>query len=93
MKVIVTYRKFHDIDRAEIPPEVFKVNENETPEDALRRIWEDQYNGLIAERLTDKELNDPLDEENCLFEEEMAQIAWTDGDTMEFYVVEVEDYV
>ena len=88
MKIIVTYRKFHDIDRAEIPPEVFKVNENETTEEALRRIWEDQYNSALSENE-----EDPVDEDNCWFEEYMAQIAWADGDTKEFYVVEVEDYV
>ena len=90
MKVIVTYRKFHDIDRSEIMPEVFFVRENETPEEALRRIWEDQYNSLIAEQLYND--NDPLDEENCWFEEDMAQIAWADGDTKEFYVVSIDDY-
>ena len=51
MKVIVTYKKFHNIERCEIMPEVFYVKENEMAADALRRIWEDKYNGLIAERL------------------------------------------
>ena len=94
MQVIIIYKKFHDIERCEIMPEVFYIKENETPEDALRRIWQDKYNGLIAERLynDDDFYDDPLDEENCWYEEDMAQIAWADGDTEEFYVAEVEDY-
>ena len=90
MRVIVKYRKFHNIDRCEIMPEVFFVRENETPEDALRRIWEDGYNSAIAESLFDK--TDPVDEENCWFEEDMAQYAWADGDTVELYIVDVEEY-
>lgn len=90
MKAIVTYRKFHDIDRVEIMPEVFSIRENETSEEALRRIWSDHYNDAIVESEFCED--DPLDEENCWFEEDMAQIAWADGDTKEFYVVEVEDY-
>ena len=91
MKVIVIYKKFHDIDRSEIMPEVYWLNEGETAEDALRRIWEDQYNTLISENLYDN--SDPLDEEECWFEEDMAQIGWADGDTIEFYVAEVEEYL
>lgn len=90
MKVIVIYKKFHDIERCEIMPEVFCPNAKETPEDALRRIWEDHYNSLIAEQLIDD--SDPLNEEECWFEEDMAQIGWVDGDTIEFYVAEVEEY-
>ena len=94
MQVIVTYKKFHDIERQEIMPEVFYVRENETAADALRRIWEDKYNGLIAERLLidDDVYDDPLDENECWYEEDMAQIAWADGDIEEFYVAEVEEY-
>ena len=88
MTVIVTYRNFHDIDKQEIPPEVFLIREGEAPEEALIRIWSDQYNALLAENIYDD--SDPLDEKNCWFEEYMAQIAWADGDTKEFYVVEVE---
>lgn len=90
MKVIVTYRNFHDIERIEIMPEVFFVRENETPEDALRRIWEDEFNSAISESMFDE--TDPLNEDECWYEEDMAQIAWADGDTKEFYVVEVEDW-
>jgi hypothetical protein len=67
MKVVVTYRKFHDIDRVEILPEVFSIRENETSEDALRRIWSDQLNSAIAESLFDE--TDPLNENECWFEE------------------------
>lgn len=90
MKVIVTYRNFHDINREEIFPEVFMVKQNETPEEALERIWTDQYNGLLAEQLLDD--SDSLDENNCWHEEEMAIITWADGDTKEFYIIEVEEY-
>lgn len=89
MKVIVTYNKFHDVGMAESTPEVFRLRENETSEEALRRIWEDQYNALIAELLHDD--SDPLDKDNCWFEEDKAQISWADGDTKEFYVVDVEE--
>ena len=90
MKVIVTYRNFHDIERIEIMPEVFFVRENETPEDALRRIWENEFNSAISESMFDE--TDPLNEDECWYEEDMAQIAWADGDTKEFYIVEVKDW-
>jgi hypothetical protein len=90
MKVIVTYSKFHDMFKGECIPKVFSIKENETSEEALRRIWSDQYNAAIAESEFCED--DPLDEENCWFEEDMAQIAWADGDTKEFYVVEVDEY-
>lgn len=91
MRVIVTYRNYHDMDRTEIMPEVFSIDENENPEDALRRVWSDFYNDLIAENLRG-EINDPLDEENCWFEEDMAMITYADGDTKEFYLLDVEQY-
>ena len=90
MKVIVTYRNFHDIERIEIMPEVFFVRENETSEDALRRIWENEFNSAISESMFDE--TDPLNEDECWYEEDMAQIAWADGDTKEFYIVEVKDW-
>lgn len=94
MKVIVTRRNFHDMECWEIMPEVFFINENETPEDALRRIWEDQYYGIIDENLSG-EVDDPLDEENCWIndDEEMAMITYADGDTKEFYITEIKYYV
>lgn len=84
MKVIMTYRNYHNMDRYEIFPEIFRIKDNEKPEDALRRIWEDSYDTL--------DFNDPIDEENSWFEEYMALITWEDGDTKEFYVVDVKDY-
>ena len=92
MKVIVTYRNYHDMDRAEIMPEVFSIDENENPEDALRRVWEDFYNDVLADNLNG-EIDDPLDEENCWFEDDMALITWADGDTKEFYITEIKNYV
>lgn len=89
---IVTYRNYHSMDRREIFPQVFRINENENPEDTLRRMWEDDYNGAIADNLN-ADNNDPVDEENCWFEGDMAMITWEDGDTKEFYVVDVKDYV
>ena len=91
MRVIVTYKNFQDTDRKQMLPEVFKINENETPEQALRKIWEYEYNCAISDNLN-YDCNDPLNEDECWFEEDMAQIAWEDGDTKEFYVVEVELY-
>ena len=90
MKVIVTYRNYRDMDRTEIMPEVFCINNNETPEMALRRIWEDHYNSGLAEGEFDGVCE--LDEEGCWFEKNMAMITWTDGDTKEFYVADVEKY-
>ena len=91
MKVIMTYRNYHSMDRSEIFPEVFRIKDDEKPEDALRRIWEDDYNGAIADNLNN-DYNDPIDEDGCWFEEDMALITWEDGDTKEFYVVDVQDY-
>jgi len=84
MKVIMTYKNYHSMDRREIFPEVFRINKNEKPEDALRRMWEDVFNTL--------DFNDPIDEENSWFEGDMALITWADGDTKEYYVVDVQDY-
>ena len=91
MKVIVTYRNYHDMDRTEVMPEVFSISEIEEPEAALRRVWEDLYNDLLTHNLNG-EIDDPLDEENCWCEEDMALITYADGDTKEFYVIEVEKY-
>lgn len=90
MKVIVTYRNFHDINRDEILPEVFRVNDNETAEEALERIWTDQYNALVVESLHDE--TNSLDDEGCWHEDERAMLTWADGDTKEFYIIEVETY-
>lgn len=84
MKVIMTYRNYRNMQRREIFPEVYRINENEKSEDALRKIWEDVFNTL--------DFNDPIDEENSWFEGDMALITWADGDTKEYYVVEVQDY-
>ena len=91
MKVIVTRRNFHDMVCWEIMPEVFSINENETPEDALRRIWQDQHNSELAESMFDDVCE--LHEEGCWIEDEMALITWADGDTKEFYITEVKNYV
>ena len=53
-------------------------------------MWEDDYNCAISDNLYN-DLNDPIDEENCWFEEDMAMITWQDGDTKEYYVIDVEE--
>ena len=88
MKVIVTYKNYHSMDRREILPEVFKIKGK--PEDALRKMWEDDYNGAISDNLYN-DLNDPIDEENCWFEGDMAMITWEDGDTKEYYVIDIQE--
>lgn len=92
MEVIVAYCNFHDIDREELFPEVFFVRENETGKEALQRIWEETYNDFLAERLYDDE-DDPLDDNGCWHEDYRAMITWADGDTIEFYVVNVKSFV
>ena len=87
MKVIVTCRKFHDMEMGEIRPVVILPRENETPEDALRRIWEMHYNGALSDNLM-LDGEDPVDEENCWYEDDMALVTWEDGDTIEFHIVE-----
>ena len=89
MKVIVICKKYHDMEVGEAIPEVIRVKENETPEDALRRVWEDFYNGVLADNLSG-EINDPLDEDACWCEDNVGLITWADEDTTEFYVVDVE---
>lgn len=91
MKVIMTYKNYYGLDRMQIFPEVFKIKEDEKPEDVLRKIWEDDYNGAIADNLN-SDGNDPVDEDNCWFKDEMAMITWEDGDTKEFYLIDVKDY-
>lgn len=89
MKVIMTYKNYHNMERREIFPEIFKIKKNEKPEEVLRKIWEDDYNGAISDNLN-SDFNDPIDEGNCWFEEDMAVITWEDGDTKEYYVVDVQ---
>ena len=36
--------------------------------------------------------DDPIDENGCWFKENMALITWKDGDTKEFYLIELVDY-
>ena len=89
MKVIVIYKKYHDMEIGEAMPRVVEIKVNETPESVLRREWEDFYNGVLADNLSG-EIDDPLDEENCWCEDEIALITWADKDTTEFYVIDVE---
>ena len=89
MKVIMTYKNYHNMERREIFPEIFKIRKNEKPEEVLKKIWEDDYNGAIADKLH-SDFNDPIDEENCWLDDDMAVITWEDGDTKEYYVVDVQ---
>lgn len=89
MQVIVVYKKYHDMEMGEAMPEVIRIKENENSEDALRKVWEDFYNGVLADNLSG-EIDDPLDEENCWYEEDIALITWADEDVTEFYIVDVE---
>jgi hypothetical protein len=50
MKAILIYKKYHDMEMGEAMPEVIRVKENETPKDALRKAWEDFYNGVLDEQ-------------------------------------------
>ena len=86
MKVIVTYRKFHDMEIGEVTPEVILPRENETPEDALRRVWKHYYNGALSDNIM-LDGEDPVDDENCWIEGDVALITWEDGDTIEFYII------
>lgn len=87
MKVIVTCRKFHDMEMGEVRPEVILPRDNETPKDALRRIWEMYYNDVLSDNLMSGG-EDPVDEENCWYEDDMALLTWEDGDTVEFHIIE-----
>ena len=88
MKVIVTYRNYHSMEMGEVPPEVYLVRDNETPEEVLRKVWEEDYEGAITDNLNSFG-NDPVDKENCWCENGMALITWEDGDTKEFHIVDV----
>lgn len=91
MKVIVTSKKFHNMDAREVFPEVILPRDNETPEDALRRIWKRSYDNALSDNLM-SDGNDPVDEENCWCEDDVALITWEDGDMMEFHIVSQISY-
>ena len=91
MKVIMTYRNYHNMQRIEIFPEIFRIKDDKKPEDALRKMWEDYYNGAIIDNMNN-DYDDPIDENGCWFKENMALITWKDGDTKEFYLIELVDY-
>ena len=86
MKAIVICKKYHDMEVGEVRPQVILPRENETPEDALRRVWEMYYNGALSDNLM-LDGEDPVDEENCWCEDDIALITYGDGDTIEFHIV------
>ena len=87
MKVIVECRKFHDMEVGEVTPRVILPRNDETPENALRRIWEWSYNNALSDNLM-LDGEDPVDEANCWCETDIALITYEDGDTIEFHIVE-----
>lgn len=91
-KVIVTYRNFRDVSREEILPEVFRVEEGETSVEALRRIYDAHYEGMVEEGKWDSD-NGP-DKKKCWCRENegLALLTWRNGDTKEFYIIEVESF-
>ena len=89
MKAIVVYRNFHDLCREELMPEIYLIDERESPEYALRKLWNKICNDVIIENLNGS--LDPLDEENCWYKNDMALITWADGDTEELYVVDIKE--
>lgn len=90
MKVILKYRNYRDMDRIEIFPNIYKIEENDKPEDALRKIWQDCYDSAVAENI-EIDNADPVNNESCWCKEDMAVVTWEDGDTAEFYVVDLEE--
>lgn len=89
MKAIIVYKSYHDMDYEELWPKVIRIKEDEVPEDVLRIRWEFNYNGAIADDMMNDN-NDPIDEDKCWCKEDMALITWEDGDTMQFYIVDVK---
>lgn len=85
MKVIVTQKYFHDMEFGEVIPDVFLPRDYETPEEALRRIWEESYNDAVSENLL-LDGEDPVDVDNCWCKGCMALLTWKDGDSMEFHI-------
>lgn len=90
MKVILKYRNYNRMDKREIFPEIYKIKEEDKPEDALRKIWQDCYDSAVAENIEIGN-TDPVNSEKCKCEEDMAVVTWKDGDTAEFYVVDIEE--
>lgn len=85
-KTVVTYRNFHDINRDEIFPEVFLVPDGKDECVFLEEMWKRELENSIEEgRLS----NDPVDKEKCWHDDDRALITWADGDTKEYYIVEV----
>lgn len=91
-KVIVIVRKYHDMEMQELFPEVINIKDKDEPEDALRQIWLNDYNTFIKQSEEDSEEDSvySLNEDNCWCEDDYALITFADGDTREFYVVEVD---
>ena len=91
MKVIVEIRNFHDMEVGEVSPTVILPRENETPKDALRRIWEWSCNEARSDNLM-LDGEDPVDEENCWCRDDIALLTYEDGDTIEFHIVSEISY-
>ena len=90
MKVILKYRNYRNMDKREIFPVIYKISENDKPEEALRKIWQDCYDSAVAENI-EIDNADPVNAEKCKCEEDMAIVTWEDGDTDEFYLVDLEE--
>ena len=83
--IIITYSNFHDIDRREIFPEAYSVNDDLTPENTLHKIWREQINAELQDENNDLCIAKCW----CSEEEGRAVMEWIDGDTKEFYIVPV----
>ena len=89
MKVIVATREFQDFSPDELVPSVFSIRKNETPEQALQRVWSDVYANTISDANSDEVTEAPVDEANSSVDGCYAVITWQDGDCIRFYIADM----
>lgn len=90
MHLINIHQTFHDIEREEVMPRSLTLPEHANPFEYLYALWQ---RALEAAKMEDELIGEnTLDLENCWIHEEVAQIAWTDGDITEYCVTQTEKF-
>lgn len=89
MKAIVTLKNYHSTHEWEREPIVRLVpDDNVEAQRTLQKIWERELESVLAEA---KECGDAINEDGCYCSTDYAVIQWDDGDSLEYFVVAVEE--
>lgn len=89
MKAIVMLKNYHSTHYWEKEPIVRLVpDDNVEAQRMLQKIWEQELASTLAEA---KECGDAINADGCCCITGYAVIQWDDGDSLEYFVVTVEE--